>query len=158
VGDYLIVPIAHKQSDEYVLSEYQRGKMHPSQDRSKSKVIHNVESGDNLWRIAKRYQVSVENLIEWNLIKRPNLLKLGRKLVIWQTKAKKDFSLVTTLGININRKVSYRVKRGDNLSLIANKFGVNVEQIKQWNKLNDKPLQPRQKLTIMVNIVNTNMK
>jgi membrane-bound lytic murein transglycosylase D len=158
VGDYLIVPIAHKQSDEYVLSEYQRGKMHPSQDRSKSKVIHNVESGDNLWRIAKRYQVSVENLIEWNLIKRPNLLKLGRKLVIWQTKAKKDFSLVTTLGININRKVSYRVKRGDNLSLIANKFGVNVGQLKQWNKLNDKPLQPRQKLTIMVNIINTNMK
>jgi membrane-bound lytic murein transglycosylase D len=138
VGDYLIVPIARKKSDEYVLSEYQRGKIPPSRDRSKSKVIHNVESGDNLWRIAKRYQVSVENLIKWNLIKRPNMLKLGRKLVIWQTKAKKDFSLVTTLGININRKVSYRVKRGDNLSLIANKFGVNVKQIKQWNKLNDK--------------------
>jgi membrane-bound lytic murein transglycosylase D len=158
VGDYLILPIAHKQNDEYVLSEYQRGKIHPSHDRLKNKIIHNVESGDNLWRIAKRYQVSVENLIKWNLIKRPNLLKLGRKLVIWQTKAKKDFSMVTTLGININRKVSYRVKRGDNLSLIANKFGVNVRQLKQWNKLNDKPLQPRQKLTIMVNIVNTNMK
>ncbi|MEO1940404.1 MAG: LysM domain-containing protein, partial [Candidatus Thioglobus sp.] len=82
------------------------------------------------------------------------------KLLIWQSKsiAKKDLSLITTLGINIDRKVSYRVKNGDNLSVIAAKFGVTVLQIKRWNQLANKPLQPGQKLTIMVNIMNTNMK
>ncbi len=66
--------------------------------------------------------------------------------------------MITTLGINIDRKVSYRVKNGDNLSVIAAKFGVTVLQIKRWNQLDNKPLQPGQKLTIMVNIMNTNMK
>jgi membrane-bound lytic murein transglycosylase D len=85
---------------------------------------------------------------------------LGKKLVLWQSSLStyKDLSSVTKLGIDIDRKVSYRVKRGDNLSTIAAKFGVSVVQIKQWNGLDNKPLQPGQRLTIMVNVINSKMK
>ena len=160
VGDYLVVPIAQKQTNEYSLSESQREKSRLNLDKSGLKVVHVVKSGDSLWLIAKKYQVSINNLIKWNHLKRSEPLKLGKKLAIWQPRpsVKRDLSAVTTLGINIDRKVSYRVKSGDNLSVIAAKFGVSVLQIKQWNKLSDKPLQPGQKLTIMVNVINTKMK
>jgi len=159
-GDYLIVPIAQKHSDEYSLSESQREKSRLDSRKSDRKVIHTIVSGDSLWLIARKYKVTINSLIKWNHLKRSEPLKLGKKLLIWQSKsiAKKDLSLITTLGINIDRKVSYRVKNGDNLSVIATKFGVTVLQIKQWNQLANKPLQPGQKLTIMVNIMNTNMK
>ncbi len=160
VGDYLIVPIAQKNSNEYSLSESQREKSRLNSNRSDRKVIHSVISGDSLWLIARNYQVSINSLVKWNHLKRSESLKLGKKLVIWQPKAKatKDLSLITTLGINIDRKVSYRVRSGDNLSVIAAKFGVSVLQIKQWNKLTNKTLQSGQKLTIMVNVMNINMK
>ncbi len=63
------------------------------------------------------------------------------------------------MGINFDRKITYYVKSGDNLSTVAHKFGVHVSQIREWNQLTTKkPLQPKQKLTIIVNVVNSNMK
>jgi membrane-bound lytic murein transglycosylase D len=63
------------------------------------------------------------------------------------------------VGIDINRKVTYRVKSGDNLSTIASKFKVRVNDLKKWNKLDIKrPLQPGQKLKIIVNVINSKMK
>jgi membrane-bound lytic murein transglycosylase D len=77
--------------------------------------------------------------------------------VIWQ--AKTDLSNLTRVGIDINRKVTYRVKKGDNLSTIARKFKVSVSNLKSWNKLDSKkPLQPGQKLKIIVNVINSKMK
>jgi len=81
--------------------------------------------------------------------------------VIWQAKPskEKDLSKVTNVGIDINRKVTYRVKKGDNLSKIASKFKVSVANLRLWNKLdNKKPLQPGQKLKIIVNVINSKMK
>ncbi|NYT52011.1 MAG: LysM peptidoglycan-binding domain-containing protein [Candidatus Vesicomyosocius endoextente] len=41
---------------------------------------------------------------------------------------------------------------------IAHKFGVRISQLKEWNQLIDKkPLQPRQKLIVVINVINSNM-
>ncbi len=160
IGDYLIVPVAQKQISEYSLSESEREKKRLNLNKSGRKIIHIVKSGDSLWLIANKYQVSVKNLIKWNQLKRSKPPKINKKLLIWQPKPKvnKDLSSIMAVGVNIDRKVSYRVKNGDNLSVIAAKFGVSVSQIKKWNNLSDKPLQPGQKLNINVNVVNTKMK
>ncbi|QKQ23687.1 hypothetical protein HUE58_00370 [Candidatus Ruthia endofausta] len=42
------------------------------------------------------------------------------------------------------------------MSIIAHKFGAHVSQVRKWKQLTTKkPLQPKQKLTI---VVNSNMK
>ncbi|MCH9745589.1 MAG: LysM peptidoglycan-binding domain-containing protein [Proteobacteria bacterium] len=160
VGNHLIVPIAKKGAIDYSSSESQREKSRLNARKKGHKVIHIVTTGDSLWSISKKYQVSINNIVKWNHIKRSEPLKLGKKLVLWQSNvvSKPDLSSVTSLGIDIDRKVIYRVKSGDNLSTIAAKFGVSVKQIKQWNQLTNKPLQPGQKLTIIVNVINSKMK
>jgi membrane-bound lytic murein transglycosylase D len=114
-----------------------------------------------LWKVAKQYNVKIKSLVKWNHLVHDKPLSIGKKLVIWQTKANKnkDLSKITSVGIDINRKVTYRVKSGDNLSTIARKFKVRVRDLKLWNQLDSaKPLQIGQKLKIIVNVVNSKMK
>lgn len=46
-------------------------------------MIHVVRSGDNLYRIARRYGVTVESIVIANRIKNPNLIYVGQQLRIW---------------------------------------------------------------------------
>lgn len=39
-----------------------------------------VKKGDNLTKIAKAYKTTVKQLVAWNNIKNPNLIKVGQKL------------------------------------------------------------------------------
>ena len=160
-GDYLIMPLAKGIESDYVLSENNRARARLSADKSRTKIIHKVEKGDSLWQLAKTYQVSINQLVKWNQLDRSKPLALGKSLLIWKNKKPKklDLSTVTDVGINIDRKITYRIKKGDNLSKIAQKFKVSVAQLKTWNQLDiDKPLKIGQKLIVIVNIVNSNMK
>jgi membrane-bound lytic murein transglycosylase D len=49
------------------------------------------------------------------------------------------------------KKVSYTVKKGDNLNQIADWYDVTTSEIKSWNKLKKSKLQKGKKLTIWVN-------
>lgn len=44
--------------------------------------------------------------------------------------------------------VVYKVKQGDNLGLIAKKYGVSVAKLKQWNRLKSDLIRPGQKIYI----------
>ena len=156
VGDYLVVPISGKKANYYSSSEAQREKQRMNAKKTGVKVIHTVATGDSLWSIAKEYDVTIDNIIKWNHITRSKPLQIGKKLLLWRSNPGQATSKRT--GINIDRKVSYTVKSGDNLSTIAGKFGVSVAKLKSWNKLKEKPLQPGQRLKIIVNVINSNMK
>lgn len=47
-----------------------------------------------------------------------------------------------------NDSIKYKVKNGDNLGKIANKYGVDISQIKKWNKLKNSTIKGGQYLTI----------
>ena len=44
--------------------------------------------------------------------------------------------------------IAYKVKQGDNLGLIAKKYGVSVAKLKQWNSLKSDLIRPGQKIYI----------
>jgi membrane-bound lytic murein transglycosylase D len=93
-----------------------------------------VQKGDNLSNIAKKNNVSVAEIKEWNHLV-DNSIQLGTSLQI------------TKNGILINkeetaqapklRNLEYIVKKGDNLGTIAKKFGSSIENLKLWNNLPD---------------------
>ena len=43
---------------------------------------YSVQSGDTLAKIAKKYNVTLEQLIKWNDIKNPDMLTVGQQLKI----------------------------------------------------------------------------
>jgi len=96
-------------------------------------TIYKVRRGDTLGAIAERFDVSVRNVQQWNNI-RGTTIYINQELTIHSG----DVKPVTT----------YTVKRGDNLSIIARRFGVSIENIKRWNNLQSNMIFPGQDLSI----------
>ncbi|MGB9866409.1 MAG: LysM peptidoglycan-binding domain-containing protein [Bacillota bacterium] len=46
-------------------------------------VLYRVEKGDTLWKIARKYGVSVENIVRWNKVPNPNRILVGELLLIF---------------------------------------------------------------------------
>ena len=49
---------------------------------SGSMLPYVVQAGDTLSAIAKKYNVTLEQLMKWNNIKNPDILTIGQRLVI----------------------------------------------------------------------------
>jgi len=159
IGDYLIVPLAQQAESYYSLSENQREKSRLNIQKNAEKIIYKVVSGDSLWKIAEKYNTSVNDLVRWNQIIPTAPLSIGKELVILiENNNKTELAKIANTGIDISRKIVYRVKAGDNLSKIAKKYQVKVNDIRSWNELNEEHiLQPGDKLTITINVVNSNL-
>ena len=158
-NSYLIVPLARESEDYYSLSDDQREKSRLNASKNSEKLIYKVVSGDSLWKISQDFSVTVNELVRWNKIVPTAPLSIGKELVILiDDKEKTELAKITHTGIDINRNIVYTVKSGDNLSLIAQRYKVKVSQIRDWNDLNEKDiLQPGDKLTITINVVNSNL-
>jgi membrane-bound lytic murein transglycosylase D len=50
--------------------------------------------------------------------------------------------------LEVTNRVRYRVKSGDYLGKIANRYGVTVSQVKRWNSLRSNSLKVGQRLSI----------
>lgn len=92
--------------------------------------IHTVSRGENLTVIARRYNVTIEKLREWNGLTGDHL-DIGQKLRIQAPDGE-----------------WYVVRKGDNLSKIANQFDTTIAMLRQWNRLSGSRIYPGQKLRI----------
>lgn len=115
-------------------------------------TTYTVKSGDTLWSIAKRHQVSVADLTKWNNLSSKGTLKANQKLVVWNKADTAGAQLAAQAkAAATGRKVDYQVRNGDSLARIAGKFKLSVDDILRWNPL-DSPhaLKPGQSLTLFV--------
>src|SRR5699024_9599800 len=72
-----------------------------------------VKSGDTLWQIAKRHQVSVKDIQQWNTLNSKTPLKVGQVLSL----NAQSTSNTTNEQMVIN--VNYQIRLGFTLSCIA---------------------------------------
>lgn len=115
---------------------------------AQSSVTYKVKRGDHMQAIAKRYGVSVKQIMASNSLK-SNRVKAGQLLTIETTLAKKSTTTVSSNDNATTKKKTYIVKRGDTLSTIAQKFDVGVLDIRRWNKKIHTHIRPGHKLTII---------
>lgn len=120
--------------------------------------IHRVREGESLWSISRRYGMSVGALSRMNNISTKSLLRPGQRLQVAGSGANQATgaaSIADTTDAQraaaTGGKVSYRVKRGDTLSAIAQRFAVSVRELQAWNNMGrSTALRAGQSLTIRV--------
>ncbi|HSE83680.1 MAG TPA: LysM peptidoglycan-binding domain-containing protein, partial [Thermodesulfobacteriota bacterium] len=95
-------------------------------------IKYTVKKGDTLSELANNFGVSVKDLKSVNGLNSDSL-KVGKVLII-PGSVKTDVARKVNIESVITDK-RYTVKRGDNLSAIARKFGVSAESIKRANGL-----------------------
>ena len=102
---------------------------------------HKVAKGETLGSIARKYGVTVKQLVSWNNLSNPDALKLGQNLKVGTTTSGSTSSSSSSK--------THTVAKGDTLGSIARKYGVTVKQLIEWNKLsNPDALKLDQKLKV----------
>ena len=150
-GDHLLVPVATLDIDNYTLSQDQRREDRQDQKRSGKRIEHVVQSGDTLWDLSRAYQVNLRDLARWNSMAPGDYLRPGQELVVW-TEAEPSSTIQSSIN-SIMRNIRYRVRSGDSLARIADKFNVTIRQIEQWNNIQrNRYLQPGQMLKLKVDV------
>ncbi len=153
-GKHLMIPTSTQSLHKYGKSSASRLAITQNRVRGKNKMTHIVKKGDSLWTIARRYKVSHKSLAKWNGMAPIDTLKLGRKLVIWNSSNNKS-AKITKVSFKSPQsrlqKLRYTVRKGDSVARIASKFNVSINDIKRWNKVG-KYIQPGQKLKIWVDV------
>jgi len=162
VGHSLTIPVASKSLRSYKLSANQRKKTLQNIPRRGIKLNHIVQQGDTFWDLAQRHRVGVRQLARWNGMAPRDPLSPGQKLVIWSRSGVGATSRIDHNDVaapprrNITQRIGYRVRRGDSLARISQKFKVSINQLKRWNKSrlrSDSLLRPGQHLTLFVDVM-----
>lgn len=152
-GHHLLIPVSSRKLSDYNLTAYQRKKTLQNIRRKGNRVVHIVQPGDTFWELSRKYKVSSRNLARWNGMAIRDPLRAGQKLVIWTHKPVSPVaSAAASLGGNTIRSISYRVRNGDSLYAIAQKFKVAINDLHRWNSIKGKYLQPGQTLRLYVDI------
>jgi LysM repeat protein len=108
-------------------------------------VIHRVESGETLFRIAKRYKADVNQIVRQNNIKNESI-SVGQIIEV-PIAAPRTMPANTTKPSGNGQKI-HVVKQGEGLFAIARQYGVSVNEIKEWNNLTSDNLSLGQELKI----------
>jgi len=152
-GKFLLIPIASAKLSDYQLSVDSRLSATQSKKRGKIKTTHVVQSGDNLWDISRKHKVSHRSIAKWNGMAPTDRLRLGTKLVIWLDGKHTS----TGPGNKVVRTITYKVRNGDSIARIAQKFNLKIKDVIRWNSLNIKKyLKPGQRLKLQVDVTQIN--
>ena len=95
---------------------------------------YRIQQGDTLDLIASRFHVSIADLRRWNHLRGPEIVA-GRTLRIYGKHRTTEADSAGMTGRERVKPSVYRVRRGDTLSAIADRYHVTVADLQRWNHL-----------------------
>ncbi|MBI2026917.1 MAG: transglycosylase SLT domain-containing protein [Deltaproteobacteria bacterium] len=126
---------------------------------------HRVQYGDSLWKVARAYGVSVDDVRKVNNLS-GNTLRVGQSLMIPLdprgiqgskqrmkasiTERTKKTPIVVSTASGDTQKVVYTVNAGDTLWDISKNFDVSIHQILAWNDVRRNRIRPGDKIELYV--------
>jgi len=114
----------------------------PATTTTNKPIIHVVEAGQTFYSISKMYDVTVNDIFYWNNLAQDAKLLSGQKLTI------------RPVGNTLDQQpkaeefTNHTVAQGETMFSISQKYGVKVDQIKEWNELPDTGVKIGQQLKI----------
>jgi LysM repeat protein len=132
--------------------------------------FHLVVKGDNIYRIAEKYHVFEEDILKWNPSLNPNTMQIGQKIILkekladfhnfkkQETETQPNKTTDTDLNkmdteemqknIAVDGTMTHMVIKGDTMFNICKRYGITVDQLKEWNNLENITIQIGQKLIV----------
>lgn len=107
-------------------------------------TIHRVRRGESLSVIAQRYGTSVNQIVRENGMRSPDRIWPGQQLRVPDRGPAPAAAVATGPG----GEVKHRVRTGDSLWRVAQRYGTTVDRIRRQNNLRSDLLQPGQVLII----------
>jgi len=101
-------------------------------------VYATVKKGNSMWSIAKAHGTDVRTIKQLNR-GTSNVLRIGQKLKVPANQLAKASANINPL-LPSNRRIRYKVRSGDSLWGIANRFGTTVKAIPRVNSLSRKAI------------------
>ena len=101
-----------------------------------AEFYYHVRRGDSLWTIARKYDISPDDIKRWNNL-RGNMIHPGNQLLL--RAAAPGESMVDTF---------YQVRSGDSLWTIARRHNISPDDIKRWNNLKGNTIYPGNRLLL----------
>lgn len=103
--------------------------------------FHIVASGESFYTIAKKYDVSIEELKEFNPTLSPNKLQIGAKLVLKKNKTSDESQAKNSEETSSASDLIHKVKKGETISHITERYDVSFKELKKLNPGLDVKLQ-----------------
>ena len=100
---------------------------------------HVVKAGESLDAIAESFHVKARDLAQANDLDVTDELSTGDELVVPTAPA------VAAIGVHAQR---YTVRHGDTLITVADRFGITVEQLRNWNHMRSTKIAPGHVLNV----------
>ncbi|MGQ7945994.1 LysM peptidoglycan-binding domain-containing protein [Flavobacterium sp. WC2509] len=119
-------------------------------------IRYEVQKGDNLGSISKKFGTSIVELKSWNNL-HSNNLALGNVLIVAKNEIAINTNYATvdsfkkkeTTTSSKNAETNYLVQKGDSLFSISKKYpGVTVSDLQKWNNITADDLKPGMGLKI----------
>jgi LysM repeat protein len=107
---------------------------------------YTVQKGDTLEKIARKFNVSVEEIKKANNIKDERKIRDGMKLEIptketnSKKETKKETKKTSKKESERNKELTYVVQKGDTLEEIAKKYGLTVKELMDYNGMKDEKI------------------
>lgn len=120
-----------------------------------SNHTYTVKSGDTLYRIAKNNGTSVQQLKDWNnlsshLIYVNQVLKISGTGTVSSSPSApvQEKTNETQASPAPSNSKSYKVQPGDTMWSVAQRHGISISQLKQWNNLSSNTIYINQVLQV----------
>ena len=110
-------------------------------------VVHRVRFGETLSGIAMKYRVTVRHIVHANGLRSARWIRAGQRLKI----PLRGQIILASKSSDPESTIHYRVRRGDSLWLIAQRYDTTVAKIKALNQIQSNVLQAGQIILVQTN-------
>jgi membrane-bound lytic murein transglycosylase D len=110
-------------------------------------AVHRVRFGETLSGIAMKYRVSVGHIVRANRLRSASRIRAGQRLKI----PLRGRIILASNTSDPESTIHYRVRRGDSLWLIAQRYNTTVAKIKALNQIQSNLLQAGQIILVQTN-------
>lgn len=113
-------------------------------------IYHKVKSGETLSKIARKYGTTVKNIKKWSGIK-SDRLRIGQSVIVGWSNGTPTVRSKSTTSKKENAATGttyHKVRKGETLSTIAQKYGTTIKKIKRANNIKGDNIYVGQRLII----------